>query len=183
MKERVREAIFNLLGPAIKGKHAIDLFAGTGALGLEALSRGAVRATFIERHFPTARVIRDNIQALQYDHPTTVREGDAFFFAREMDFDRQEPWVVFCSPPYEFYVSRQDDMIRLIEQAALVAPPDSLFVAESDQRFDMSGLPRSELWDQRTYPPAMVAIAKLPWTERLSEEDEATVDSNRADRS
>ena len=53
MKDRVREAVFNLLGPAVVGSHAIDLFAGTGALGLEAISRGAVRATFLERHLPT----------------------------------------------------------------------------------------------------------------------------------
>ncbi len=54
MKDRLREAIFNLIGPEIRGKHAIDLFAGTGALGLEAISRGAARATLIEQHHPTA---------------------------------------------------------------------------------------------------------------------------------
>ena len=52
MKNRVREALFNLIGPSIKGKHAIDLFAGTGALGLEAISRGAVSATLTEQHYP-----------------------------------------------------------------------------------------------------------------------------------
>src|SRR6185369_13778531 len=55
MKDRVREAVFNLLGPGVKGSHAIDLFAGTGALGLEAISRGAAQATLIERHLPTSR--------------------------------------------------------------------------------------------------------------------------------
>src|SRR4051794_22495694 len=60
MKDRVREAVFNLLGKQIAGSHAIDLFAGTGALGLEALSRGAARATFIERHFLTAKLIEEN---------------------------------------------------------------------------------------------------------------------------
>src|SRR6478736_322408 len=54
MKDRVREAVFNLLGPQVAGSHAIDLFAGTGALGIEAISRGATKATFIERHLPTA---------------------------------------------------------------------------------------------------------------------------------
>ena len=63
MKHRVREAIFNLVGTAAEGRHAIDLFAGTGALGLEALSRGAAHATFIEKHVPTARVIEENIKA------------------------------------------------------------------------------------------------------------------------
>ena len=64
MKERVREAVFNLVGPAVKGKQAVDLFAGTGALGLEAISRGAARAIFIERHYPTLQLIRRNVQSL-----------------------------------------------------------------------------------------------------------------------
>jgi len=57
MKDRVREAVFNLLGTQVTGSQAIDLFAGTGALGLEAISRGATHATFIERHLPTAKLI------------------------------------------------------------------------------------------------------------------------------
>src|SRR4029453_14397542 len=60
MKDRVREAVFNLLGPGVQGAHALDLFAGTGALGLEAISRGAARATFLERHLPTCRLIEQN---------------------------------------------------------------------------------------------------------------------------
>ncbi len=64
MKDRVREALFNLVGPSVIDAHAIDLFAGTGALGLEALSRGAARATFVERHYPTAATIKENIATL-----------------------------------------------------------------------------------------------------------------------
>ena len=60
MKDRVREALFNLLGRTVEGKIAIDLFAGTGALALEALSRGALRAVAIEMHRPTARLIWQN---------------------------------------------------------------------------------------------------------------------------
>src|SRR5215468_6014297 len=64
MKDRVREAVFNLLGPQVAGNHAIDLFAGTGALGLEAISRGAAKSTFIERHLPTSNLIKRNAAAL-----------------------------------------------------------------------------------------------------------------------
>jgi 16S rRNA (guanine966-N2)-methyltransferase len=64
MKDRVREALFNLLGRAVKDKIAIDLFAGTGALALEALSRGASRAIAIEMHRPTARLIWQNAASL-----------------------------------------------------------------------------------------------------------------------
>ena len=83
MKDRLREAVFDVLATAVKGKHAIDLFAGTGALGLEALSRGATRATFIERHFPTARLIERNIASLGVTERATVYAGDAFLWPRQ----------------------------------------------------------------------------------------------------
>ncbi|MEM1305188.1 MAG: RsmD family RNA methyltransferase, partial [Planctomycetota bacterium] len=63
MKHRVREAIFNLVGADMPGKLAIDLFAGTGAIGLEAISRGAERCLFIEKHVPSAGVVTQNIAA------------------------------------------------------------------------------------------------------------------------
>src|SRR5579871_5940240 len=72
MKDRVREALFNLIGPAVKGVHAIDLFAGTGALGFEALSRGASGATFAERHFPTADLIKKNAAELGVGDRATI---------------------------------------------------------------------------------------------------------------
>ena len=64
MKNRVREAMFNLVGPWVKGTYTIDLFAGTGAVGLESVSRGSVGATLVEKHFPTARIIQDNVRSL-----------------------------------------------------------------------------------------------------------------------
>src|SRR5262245_27839595 len=64
MKDRVREALFNRLSTSVRNKHAIDLFAGTGALGLEAMSRGASGATLVDRHFPTAELIRQNAASL-----------------------------------------------------------------------------------------------------------------------
>src|SRR5262245_175776 len=82
MKDRVREALFNLLGPGVKGSHAIDLFAGTGALGLEAISRGAARATLIERHLPTTRLIEQNAAALGVANQIEVVFSDAFLWAR-----------------------------------------------------------------------------------------------------
>ncbi len=62
MKQRVREAAFNLLGSLVEGAHVLDLFAGTGALTWEAISRGARSATLLERHFPSARLVQQNAQ-------------------------------------------------------------------------------------------------------------------------
>ena len=84
MKQRVREALFNLMGPEVAGKHAVDLFAGTGALGFEALSRSAAGATFIERHFPTAELIRLNVASFAVEDRCEVIAADAFAWVRSL---------------------------------------------------------------------------------------------------
>ena len=161
MKERVREAVFNLLGPAVEGKHAIDLFAGTGALGFEALSRKAASATFVERHFPTAAVIKKNAEALGVADRCTVLPANTLLWAKRLPELPATPWVVFCSPPYELYVSNTDELLALIEQLQSHAPADSMFAVEADERFDFSLLPSADDWDVREYPPAVVGILRL----------------------
>lgn len=191
MKHRVRESIFNLVGVGSEGRHAIDLFAGTGALGLEALSRGSVHATFIERHVPTARVIEQNIKGLGVEGQSTLLMTSAFLWGKRnltagdgqwWRADGQSaveapstsfgtppapgavPWLVFCSPPYDFFVSRQEETLGLIAAVMEYCPPDSIVVTESDERFDATLLPTGEQyhgvkeWDVRTYSPAVVGI-------------------------
>jgi 16S rRNA (guanine966-N2)-methyltransferase len=159
MKDRVREAVFNLLGPRVKDCHAVDLFAGTGALGLEALSRGAKGVTLIERHLPTTRLIEQNVATLGAQEQANVLFGNAFHWARNPTAPLDRPWVVFCSPPYEFFVSRRDEILQLIDQLYQHAPAGSTLVVEADERFNMADLPYPESWNVREYPPAVVAIA------------------------
>ena len=168
MKERVREAALNLIGPSIKGTLAIDLFAGTGALGLEALSRGAAEAIFIERHRPTAKTLLENIKLLGVDDRAEVSQSDTFFWARDIpDLIRsraskgspaEQPWTVFCSPPYALYQSRSDAMLSLIETCLEHAPPASCVVVEADGEFDFQTLPVAEQWDVRKYSPAVLGV-------------------------
>ena len=161
MKHRVREAIFNLVGPGIKGQHAVDLFAGTGALGLEAISRGAVSATLIERHFPTADVIQKNVVSLDVEPICEVTVANTFLWGRKIPLSESRPWVVFCSPPYDFYVERSEEMRQLIENIIQAAPNGSTIVIEADQRFDVELLPSPSDWDVRTYAPSVVGIRRL----------------------
>lgn len=184
MKERVREAIFNLLGELPKGKHAIDLFAGTGALALEAISRGAVSATAIEVHFPTARITRNNIAVLESKVPGTASKidlvtTDVYFWGRKLaatdlsapvkrspveplsqaTLPLDLPWLVFCSPPYDFWIDREGETLELLQILRDRAPAGSVFVIEADNRFDFDLLeadipPRK----RRSYPPAEVAL-------------------------
>ncbi len=165
MKDRVREAVFNLIGPSVVGTHALDLFAGTGALALEALSRGAERATFLERHFPTARLISDNLRSLDAADLAEVIPGDAFLWVRRLtaasDLDSERPWTVFVSPPWDYFVERKDDLLEMIRQLAAVAPAGSTLAVESDERFDPAELPDAEEWNVRAYPPAVIAIRRI----------------------
>src|SRR5262245_31340913 len=95
MKDRVREAVFNLLGPQVAGSQAIDLFAGTGALGLEAISRRAAQATFIERHLPTANLIMGNATAFGVAERIRVVFGDAFRWTANFKPEGDQALTVF----------------------------------------------------------------------------------------
>lgn len=158
MKDRVREALFNLLGPVVEGKHAVDLFAGTGALGLESLSRGAAKATFLEQHFPTARILAENVAALGVGPRVELVTGDVFLRAFWQDRLGGVPWLVFSSPPYAFYVDRRGEMLDLLGYLFQAAPEESAFVVESDERFDFGLLPDPQSWRIRAYPPAVIGI-------------------------
>ena len=164
MKDNIREAIFNLIGGWIPGKHVLDLFSGTGAVGLEAISRGAIHATLIERHVPTVRTIRANIANLEVQDHTTVITSDTFFWFRRCLKDPAalpaDPWAVFCSPPYDFYVERGVEMMELIDGLLSTSPADSLFVVESDLRFNVRDLPNSVQWKTRTYSPAQICVLR-----------------------
>ncbi|HEX7120019.1 MAG TPA: 16S rRNA (guanine(966)-N(2))-methyltransferase RsmD [Longimicrobiales bacterium] len=96
--DRVREAWMSALQPELPGAHVLDLFAGSGALGLEALSRGAAHATFVERAGGALRALRENIERLGAAGETTVVRGDAVAYVRRLErcaFD-----VALADPPY-----------------------------------------------------------------------------------
>ncbi|MFL5492510.1 MAG: 16S rRNA (guanine(966)-N(2))-methyltransferase RsmD [Gemmatimonadales bacterium] len=96
--DRVREAWMSILGAALDGARVLDLFAGSGALGLEALSRGAGSATFVELNPPSLKALESNIAALGVSDRVTVHRGDAIRFARRLSehaFD-----IVLADPPY-----------------------------------------------------------------------------------
>jgi len=94
----VREAWMSILGDELAGARVLDLFAGSGALGLEALSRGAEAVTFVELNPPSLKALQENISTLGAEEATTVHRGDAMRFAERLPpgaFD-----VVLADPPY-----------------------------------------------------------------------------------
>jgi len=159
MKDRVREAAFNLIHSYVEGSFVLDLFGGTGALGLEALSRGAVGAVFTEQHFPTARIIKQNIASLNLQSKAQVFTGDVFLhYKKEQELPKDHPWIIFCSPPYFFFNERTEELLELLNTLYTQAPARSVLVVESDTTFDWSVLESFGEWDVREYTPAVLGI-------------------------
>src|SRR4051794_5222269 len=96
----VRESVFNILGEAVVDRVVVDLFAGTGALGLEALSRGAARAVFVELNRENVGLIYRNLATLRYEARVRVLPTDAYRWARSFVPIGDEPMVVLVDPPY-----------------------------------------------------------------------------------
>ena len=126
--DRVREAAFNLIGP-VDGAAVLDLFAGSGAMGLEALSRGAERAVFVESDRDAVRAIEANLDKLGFR--AAVSRSDAVrALAQEAAAGRRYD-LVLVDPPYRMLA---DLMPRLQRHLPAVLAPDGLLVVESDAR-------------------------------------------------
>jgi 16S rRNA (guanine966-N2)-methyltransferase len=93
--DRLREALFNILAPRIEGAIFADLYAGTGAVGIEALSRGAARAIFVEQKHAAVKAIRENLRSLGVEGRAEVRQGRVTAI-----IPRLEASIVFLDPPY-----------------------------------------------------------------------------------
>lgn len=162
MKDRVREAVFSLVGGTLHGYRVLDVFAGTGALGFEALSRGAQFATFVERHWPTCQLLMETVKKFGLTNRATVVHADAFFWMQHDWRPDETRTILFCSPPYAFYATRRDELLALIEGFLARAAPQSLAVVESDTTFDVRPLLPQYTWIVRDYPPARVALGAAP---------------------
>lgn len=159
MKDRVRETLFDLLGTSVKGSLALDLFAGTGALGFEAASRGAARTILVERHFPTADTLRRSARSLGIEQTVEVRSGDVLLWGRRLPpLPADIPWIAFVSPPWSFFTERADELLGLVATIAAAAPAGSRIVVESDTAFDPRLLPEPDEWATRAVPPAALHI-------------------------
>jgi 16S rRNA (guanine966-N2)-methyltransferase len=98
--DQVKEALFNILGPSIIGKTVLDLFGGTGAVGIEALSRGAEHAVFLEINYQAYKTIQQNLKTTRLDPYATVLKKDAFVYLKE-EHTEQFDLVYIAPPQYE----------------------------------------------------------------------------------
>jgi 16S rRNA (guanine966-N2)-methyltransferase len=160
MKDRTREAVFNLLGTDVEQTQVWDLFAGSGVMGLEAISRGAAAATLIEQHIPTAEAIARQVAAWELQDGVRVVRADVFrWMIDALPAAAADPagrrWLVFCCPPYAFYRDRLASLQQLLVALRDAAPVGSVLVVEAERPFDFTSLWPGE-WTVRDYPPATI---------------------------
>ena len=126
--DRLRETLFNILSPRIAGARVLDGFAGTGAIGLEALSRGAAHVTFVERDPKATAVIAKNVAHCGVSHGCAIVKGEftrlAARLGRETPFD-----LIVLDPPYDLA-----DLEAALTAAATLMAPDGLLVLEHSRR-------------------------------------------------
>jgi 16S rRNA G966 N2-methylase RsmD len=115
----------------------------------------------LERHFPTSDLIQQNAVQLGIEKQVEVIASDTFFWVRRQWIPTTQPVVVFCSPPYDFYVQRLDETLEMISALATRCSVGSTLVIEADARFNVDQLPRSLSWDVRVYAPAVIAIGDV----------------------
>jgi 16S rRNA (guanine966-N2)-methyltransferase len=150
----VKEAIFNLVGPAIDGVHVLDLFAGSGALGIEALSRGAAGVTFVDREPRGLAILRQNLEALDLKARAHVVRGDVVRWLESSPDQLKQADFVFMDPPYEDAVL--DRALRAIDRV----PTDATVVVEHSRRQELPALTRLQVDRQRRYGDTMVSVLR-----------------------
>jgi 16S rRNA (guanine(966)-N(2))-methyltransferase RsmD len=152
--DRLRETLFNVLAPRIAGAAFLDLYAGSGAVGLEALSRGAARVTFVERAPAALKILRRNLELLGVESACMVRAESVAAFLRSAAKARPKPEpheVVFLDPPYDA-AGEYAATLGLLGEAHGILAPGALVVAEHrgkqalDERY--GSLERTRLLEQ-----------------------------------
>jgi 16S rRNA (guanine966-N2)-methyltransferase len=153
--DRAREAAFNLIGP-VDGAHVLDLFAGSGAMGLEALSRGAASATFVEKDRAAAAAIERNLDKLALRGATVLRDDAARVLAAEAAAGRRYD-LVLIDPPYRLLAGLLPMLARYLRS---VVAPEGLVVVESDAREEPE-LPLPKRTSRR-YGSARITVFEAP---------------------
>ena len=146
--DRVREAWFSILQGAIPGARVLDLFAGSGALGFEALSRGAVSVDFVEKHTASLRVIHANAEILNMAGQVTIHRTDAIRFAERLQPGAYD--VAFADPPYA-----TDDVARLVDLFRTTPFARQFSIEHSSDRMVEGG-------DTRRYGDTAVTFLESP---------------------
>ncbi|HEY1376212.1 MAG TPA: RsmD family RNA methyltransferase [Gemmataceae bacterium] len=172
--QRVREAFFSILGNAIPGRPFVDVFAGTGVVGLEALSRGAAATTFVERDHRLGNDIEAHLRQFGLARDGHLFRTDVYRWAERWR-PPGEPVNVFVSPPFPDLEQRPADFRRLIEGVQAKLPAGSVLTVQVEDTFDPAALPDAGRWEARKYGRNVLLFwepADNGTTERSAQDEE-----------
>ena len=153
-QDMVKQAIFNMVGPAIEGATVLDLFAGSGALGIEALSRGAAHVTFVDQQPRGLAILRQNLDALGFKERSQIVRGDVVHWLDSQPAVLATSDFVFLDPPYDDAV-----LDRVLQHLDRSAAPATVF-AEHSKRQHVPELARLRVDRERRYGDTVVTVLK-----------------------
>ena len=148
----VKQAIFNMVGARIEGAEVLDLFAGSGALGIEALSRGAARVTFVDREPRGLAILRQDLDALGFKARAQVVRGDVVRWLEASPDAIRSATFVFLDPPYEDVVL--DRALNLLDREVT----EAIVLAEHSRRQALPALSRLKVDRERRYGDTLVTV-------------------------
>ena len=149
--QMVREALFSILGNAVPGRVFYDVFAGTGVVGLEAVSRGASSARLIEKDPRQAADIQKYAGQFGVTDKVQVLRADAYRWTERWVPPAKEPVNLFLSPPFSDLTGKADEFLTLVRTLLEKAPDESVLVIQAEEGFPVGELPDLPAWDVRSY--------------------------------
>ena len=150
----LRQAIFSILGESVIDTEVLDLYAGSGAIGLEALSRGASRCTFVEQQRQACKVIEQNLAKTRLDGGRVVNSEALAFLKR----DSSQYDLIFADPPYWKHYGDDDHLGGLLEPAAARLKPDGWLIAEAFSKYEAPEAEGLTLKDRREYGSSSILL-------------------------
>lgn len=151
--DRVKTALFDILADRVRGARVLDLFAGTGSVGIEALSRGAARVVFVDRSPRAVRVVCENLRRTALEEGAQVVRGDAFRYLSQAGeaFD-----LIYVAPPQ--YRGLWKQALTAIEKSDRLAPDGEVIVQIHPKEFEPLALKRLQLLDRRRYGSTLLCF-------------------------
>lgn len=156
--DRVKEAIFDILQDQIRGQKVLDLFAGTGALGIEALSRGARSAVFVEESTRSLAALRKNIKECRLKEQAEVLAREAQTGIKILETRGESFELIFLDPPYGRGLARR--VLQALSRSSIVSP-GTLIVAEHSLSEELDSIPSWQRVDLRRYGRTQVSFFSL----------------------
>jgi 16S rRNA (guanine966-N2)-methyltransferase len=154
--DKVKEAIFSMIGPTFNQEWVLDLFAGTGGLGIEALSRGAKRGIFIDMDSKSIEVVRMNLRSSGFEDQAEVYRNDAERALKALHKRRFKFDLIFLDPPYR--INTLPNLISLLRELNLLNN-EAIIVCEHSHTLEMpDGIADVDLWKQAQYGDTTVTV-------------------------